>query len=128
MNQNQKDVGNIRNVNLKDPESAQGQDLGEISQETNENEKEDINQDKDINQDTKSMESQPPKEKPLIKTRNGGILYAIAITVLLLGVLIIIIAWAIPTMTLQNSLVFMIPGILLTLIGIFFIVAVPSMF
>ena len=68
------------------------------------------------------------KSGPLIASRNGAIQYAIAISIFLLGVLLIVLAWAIPSMTTQNSIIFTVIGFLIFLLGMMHIIAIPTMF
>lgn len=68
------------------------------------------------------------KPSPLLTTRTGAIQYAIAISIFLVGVILIIMSWAIPTMTFQNALIFTIVGVLVLLLGMMHIIAIPSMF
>lgn len=68
------------------------------------------------------------KSGPLIASRNGAIQYAIAISIFLLGIFLIVLSWAIPTMTEQNSIVFTVIGVLVLLLGMMHIIAIPTMF
>ena len=80
--------------------------------------------------DTDAQQTQitTTKSGPLIASRNGGIQYAIAISIFLLGVFLIVLAWAIPTMTTQTSIVFTVIGFLVLLLGMMHIIAIPTMF
>lgn len=68
------------------------------------------------------------KPPPLIQSRNGAIQYAIAISIFLLGILLVVLPWCIPTMTMQNSIVFTVIGALVLLLGMMHIIAIPTMF
>jgi hypothetical protein len=68
------------------------------------------------------------KSGPFITTRNGAIQYAIAISVFLLGIILIVIAWAIPTMTTQNAIILTVIGFLMVILGMMHMIAIPTMF
>lgn len=57
--------------------------------------------------------------------RYKGVQYGLAIFYFLMAILIVILAFSLPTMTVQNGIVFMVVAVLILIASIFHMVAIP---